>query len=67
MQDAVYISHATVHADVRFLQSSCAVDTVWAVCQEESPATACADSHVCVLEPIGDMGCNWRLFIGIYP
>lgn len=67
LPDALYVPYGIVHADVRIFQPSCTVDVVCAVCREEGPATACADSNVCVLEPIGDMGGNWRLFIGIYP
>ena len=48
LQDAVYFSHGTVHADVRVLQSSCVDDAVWPVYQEEGVAVACADSGVCL-------------------
>lgn len=55
MPNAVHVPHGLVHADVWVLQPSCAVDALCSVHQEEGIAVACANSCVCMPEPLGHM------------
>ena len=48
LSDALYVPYGTVHADVRIFQSSCTVDAVWAVCQEEGTSTVGTNGGVCL-------------------